>query len=293
MGPYVCIMTNSLITKHLLSSNKYSAELLSILQPLFEQSEVRYFSYNRFFRNQTWIGLYSDTRPVEIGLSAGRGPLFVDSQGIGIPSGSYLHKDLHDLLKINVTSKEVDNFFTQENNPLGKKVVQNGLLLVRNGLHYDESFYFSLLDTAVDDRPYYYCVINNLKQFVLYFLAKAKKIIAHAEKMPVKYDLPKASEQGFDSFFTKHDDGKPWFEVNKFCFATEYGDIFLSRQEFNCLRQISLGRSQEQISQDLGLSRRTIESYVINIKNKLNAKNKEELINHYRTFSVMDSTDRA
>src|SRR5262245_34207684 len=108
------IMTCPTIAKHLMCSQKYARELSSILKPLFAQSEVRYFSYNRFFRNQTWIGLYSDVRPVEIGLSAGRGPLFVDEQGICISNGSYLHKDLYDLLKLTVKGQHVENFFEQK-----------------------------------------------------------------------------------------------------------------------------------------------------------------------------------
>jgi DNA-binding CsgD family transcriptional regulator len=284
-------MTSSLITKHLKSSQEFAREISSILKPLFEQSEVKYFSYNRFFRNQTWMGLYSDVRPVEKGLLAGRGPLFVDKDGICIPNGSYLHKDLNDLLKINVKTTQVENFFTQEDNPLGKKVVQNGLLLIRKGVHYDESFYFSMLDTAIPDRSYYHCISNNLKQFSLYFIEKARKLIEHAEKLSIKYEIPEPNDNNFASLFIKHDDGEPWFEINKFCFATAYGDAFLSRQEFNCLRQIAMGRSQEYISQELNLSRRTVESYVINIKNKLHAETKEELTAYYRSFSVMDSMD--
>lgn len=281
-------MNSHLVAKHLMSSQKYEGELRSILKPLFVNSQVRYFSYNRFFRNQNFMGLYSDVRPVEIGLSAGRGPLFVDEQGICIPSGSYLHKDLHDLLQVNVNSKQVENFFAQKDNPLGQKVVQNGLLLVRRGVHYDESYYFSLLDTEISDRLYYYCIINDLKQFGLYFLEKAKKLIAHAEKLSIKYELPQDNNNAFASSFIKHDDDQTWCVVNKFCFATEYGDVFLSRQEFNCLRQIALGRSQKHIGEELGLSSRTVESYIINIKNKLNANTKEELVGYYLNFSMMD-----
>jgi DNA-binding CsgD family transcriptional regulator len=284
-------MNSALVAKHLMSSRRYELQLNNILKPLFEQSEVRYFSYNRFYRNQSWIGLYSDARPVEIGLSAGRGPLFVDAQGISIASGSYLHKDLHDLFKINVDSKQVENFFAQENNPIGQKVVQNGLLLVRKGIHYDESFYFSLLDTTIPDRLYYYCIINDLKRFSLYFLEKAKKLIVHTEKMPIKFEIPLDNGDAFASSFVKHDDGELKFPVNKFCFGTEYGDTFLSRQEFNCLRQIALGRSQKHIGEELGLSPRTVESYVINIKNKLNAETKEELVGYYKAFADLDSID--
>lgn len=282
-------MTCPLIAKHINSSHKFARELSIILKPLFGQSEVQYFSYNRYFRNQTWIGIYSDTSAVEIDLASGGGPLFVDEQGICIPSGSYLHKDLYELLKLKIDDKQVERFFTQVNNPMGKKVVQNGLLLLRKGIYYDESFYYSMLDTVLSERPYYYCIINDLKDFSVYFLEKAKRIIEHAKTNAIKYNIPKTSENCFSSLFTKHDDNKALVDVNKFCFSTPYGDVFLSRQELNCLRHLALGRSQESISEQLGLSRRTVESYLLNIKNKLNAESKEELLVYYRSFSVMDS----
>lgn len=283
-------MTCPIITKHIISSQKFATELSTILKPLFDYSEVRYFSYNRYFRNQTWSGLYSDTTAVEIELAKGGGPLFVDRQGICIPSGSYLHKDVHELLKISVDNKQVERFFSQEGNPMGKKVVQNGLLLIRKGMHYDESFYFSMLDTVLSDRPYYYCIINDLKNFSLYFLEKGKKIIEYANTKIIKYNIPKASDNLFFSIFTKHDDDKGIASPNKFCFSTTYGDVFLSRQELNCLRHIAMNKSQESISQELGLSRRTVESYLLNLKNKLNVDSKEELTAYYKAFSVMDSS---
>jgi len=275
------------ITKHISSSLTYSRELGKILKPLFDQREVKFFGYNRYFRNQSWIGLYSDPRLVQLDLLAGGGPLFVDDQGIRIPSGSYLHIDLPDYMKLEVSSNEVDNFFAAHDNPVAKKVVQNGLLLVRKGIHYDESFFFSMADTDLPIRRYYYSVINDFKKFGLYFLEKAKKLVEHAELSSTKYEIPAPASDTFASLFIKPDEN-PWVEVSKFCFSTPYGDVFLSHQELNCLRQIAMGRSQEQISEQLELSRRTVESYLINVKNKLSAESKEELTAYYRAFSVMD-----
>lgn len=278
---------NQLIAKHISSSVIYSRELAEILKPLFDQREVKYFGYNRYFRNQSWIGLYSDPHLVELDLLAGGGPLIVDAQGIRIPSGSYLHKDLPEFMKLGVNSCKVDDFFAAHNNPVAEKVVQNGLLLVRKGIHYDESFFFSMANTNLPVRRYYYVVINDLKKFGLYFLEKAKKLIEQAEKKPIKFEIPEGASDTFASFFIKHDD-EPWIKVKKFCFSTPYGDVFLSHQELNCLRQVAMGRSQEQISEQLDLSRRTVESYLINVKNKLNAESKEELTAYYRAFSIMD-----
>lgn len=53
---------------------------------------------------------------------------------------------------------------------------------------------------------------------------------------------------------------------------------FLSKREKECLNQIVRGKSARAIADLLGLSKRTVEGYLENIKNKLNVSTKSELI---------------
>lgn len=279
-------MNKDLINRHLWASRTFAFELEQIIQPLFAQSLVRFFSYNRFYKNQTWMGLYSDPNPVLGDLEGGRGPLFVDAHGIAIAEGVYVHKDLEELLKLAVCAQEVQDFFAQPQNPQGKAVVENGLLIIKKGASYHESFYFSLMDSVVSDRCYFYTKIQDLKNYCLYFLHKAKKVIHAAEAKSTPYRIP-AERELFDTWFIPKSDTVA-FGHKKFCFPTSFGDVFLSEQELNCLRLIAQGYTQLDMSDALCLSPKTVESYVRGVKNKLSVDSRQELVRAYHHFATLD-----
>lgn len=285
-------MNQNFISKHLYCSRYFQKKLLYITEALFEKSPVKYFSYNRYFRNQTWIGLYTDIEPVEKSLAMDAGPLFLDAQGVCIDAGVYFHGDLKDILKSTIVADNVERFFSQENNKKGQAVVQNGLLIIRKGEIYDESFYFSMLDTSISNsRAYYFQSLNIFKKFCLYFLHKSKDIIEEAHKYKITYDIPPQGSEFFSQIFWKDNSDSHknlWFDNKKFCIGTAFGAAYLSQQELNCLRLVAKGYTYNEVAEHLGLQFKTVESYIQNIKNKLNAESRAELAELYRQFAVLD-----
>jgi len=61
----------------------------------------------------------------------------------------------------------------------------------------------------------------------------------------------------------------PGFHIN---------DVYFSKQESKCLHLLVTGKTIKLIAQHMGLSPRTVEFYLENIKRKLNVKTKSELI---------------
>jgi DNA-binding CsgD family transcriptional regulator len=53
-----------------------------------------------------------------------------------------------------------------------------------------------------------------------------------------------------------------------------------SKQEKECLKCLFMGKSAKETADELGLSSRTVEHYLENIKNKLNCNRKSEIITH-------------
>jgi DNA-binding CsgD family transcriptional regulator len=58
----------------------------------------------------------------------------------------------------------------------------------------------------------------------------------------------------------------------------DFDDMYLTGREIMVFKRILLGYSAQQIGTSLGLSPKTIEGYIENIKNKLQAKSKGEVI---------------
>ncbi len=245
------------INKHVFCSLSHKKALIKLCEPLFKSSLVKYFSYNRFYRDQKWIGLYTDTEPVEKTLAMDQGPLFVDAHGVSIEAGVYFHGDIKEILKTQVHEQHVDGFFAQNGNPKGQIVVQNGLLIIRKSEHYDESFYFSMYDESIAaSRAYYHQSLTTLKKFCVYFLHKCKDVIEAAEKHKITYAIPPSGNTVFSQCFWQDQTtqfNSTWFDTRKFCVGTPFGDVFLSAQELNCLRLIAQGHTYNEIAEHLSL----------------------------------------
>lgn len=56
--------------------------------------------------------------------------------------------------------------------------------------------------------------------------------------------------------------------------------IPLSKQQTDCLKLLALGNTHKQIANALGLSHKTVEHYLENIKNKLKCESRTELVQH-------------
>src|SRR5262249_9413902 len=56
----------------------------------------------------------------------------------------------------------------------------------------------------------------------------------------------------------------------------------LSEREQEVLRSIAQGKTTKEVAQDLKLSARTVETYRVRLKRKLDARNVAELLNHAR-----------
>lgn len=82
--------------------------------------------------------------------------------------------------------------------------------------------------------------------------------------------LPKAIERIIQTRLINHSkDLLPDFNID---------GVYFSKQEIKCLRLLVLGKSSKSIGQALMLSSRTVEHYLVNIKQKLQIRTNSELI---------------
>lgn len=65
---------------------------------------------------------------------------------------------------------------------------------------------------------------------------------------------------------------------NSYTITTRYGKIKLSKRETECILFLFKCLTSTEIAENLELSKRSVESYLVNIKNKLNVNHKSEII---------------
>lgn len=274
------------IEKHFHVSISRKSQLDALVKPLFNFTDIKYFGYNRYYKNQKWIGIYTDITAPKIELESGGGPLYVDEKGSILESGTYFHCDLKDLLKCNVSNPTVEKYFAQEKSDPGKKVLTNAVLIVRKGLAYDEGFYFSMMSEKEAARAYFYQLDADLKRYCFYFLQKGKKLIEEAEANRIRYNVFPPEQRTENSSLIKFSDA---IDVQKFSVSTDFGDIFLSRQELKCLKLLAKGCQHNDIANVLDIQVKTVESYLENIKNKLSVSTRAEAIAHYEAFTAFEN----
>lgn len=157
-----------------------------------------------------------------------------------------------------------------------KKFSMDQIFLInekKNKVHHGYGF-----ATTKNNKDLSNTYINNiplLKKFIHYFLNETDPILKSLNKNKVeigKYVGNKFYEQNIHTPF----------EIEETIFREKIGDnLHLSKRQEECMDLLIKGNSANQIGDALGLSKRTIEFYLENIKNKLSCNSKQELIEKY------------
>lgn len=90
----------------------------------------------------------------------------------------------------------------------------------------------------------------------------------------------------------KPDSKKPQrYKLKTYCLGEKYGDLYLTRRETECVVHLLQGKTVPETAKILGLSPRTIEFYVKNIKVKLNCRTKIEILRHVLNSDLLKHVD--
>lgn len=160
--------------------------------------------------------------------------------------------------------------------------IWNTLSLYRKNEDCVEGFYFA---SSRENKNIISEYINNMKlfeRFTFYFKEKFSCILS-AEEIK-KASLPTISPLLFKETNppdTQEENIKHFIlntPINKIFLNSDKKEVGLSIQEFKCLAWLSRGKSVKEIGCLMTLSPRTVESYIDNIKHKVNANSRSHLI---------------
>lgn len=124
--------------------------------------------------------------------------------------------------------------------------------------------------------------IDFLENFKFYFKAKAQKLIVKSEKNKLvvpkpMFDTVQAVTQLLN-LESKQQNPANTFVPDYYFFNYNDKKIKLTKREMDCLRHIKSSLSAKEIARVMDISYRTVESYLENIKNKLQCHKKSEII---------------
>jgi DNA-binding CsgD family transcriptional regulator len=187
--------------------------------------------------------------------------------------------------KINIARQSANKIFYSFNSslPLSKKFgFKNVFNIFYNHDKYIEKHSFANFDSNNDLTDFYLNNLPLLHRFIYYFKSKTSNLIMDAFNNNVffnaninssKKDIYGSSRSNINTGFLKHT------ECDKILINNSDSNIYLTKKELECLHFVAKGCSMKEIARMLGISSRTVEDHLNNIKIRTGLNYKNQLIN--------------
>lgn len=144
--------------------------------------------------------------------------------------------------------------------------IDHGLQIIHKNENSCEFFSFAANRGNYSIANTYLNKLDVFKNFIMYFKDQAAALIRQVEKKRIFYPF---HNEKLDILHCDHQDN----EINMVS-----KPIMLSKRQLQIARELLNGKTVKEISQELNLSHRTIESYINHLKDKIQSRNRSELI---------------
>lgn len=232
----------------------------NICQPLFEHTEVDYVAYLRIYNNKMLV--------IESNHGFGEWFLANEKYNVSRPTTSpkeRSHKGgyyLSDSWNKNNTHPELISLVRDEQNIFQH---HHGLLKMRTTDDYNEilSFNTSVKSTRMND--WYLANLDVFDKFIAYFKEKAAPLIQQAEKNCFQViEYKSIGEARYDADIGLITEQHLYAIKNKI--NLQYA--LLTPREKECVYWLFCGKNVPEIALILGISKRTVEKFIMRIKEK-------------------------
>jgi DNA-binding CsgD family transcriptional regulator len=258
-------LSSSRIDNHICLTS--SEAISQIARPLFEFLPVNYFRFFKLWADGSYIRL--STHPAWTYHYMTNHYNFIASPNI--------------LFKPEETSFQLFDISTSKNKFSGVLKAAKDLYDLDHGLSIQETFndYIEIYDFTAASNCYeinelYLQYMDSIKKFIRYFRSQAQTIIEQAEKNKFKmFSIPSENKnhdlQNKERF-------EQQIELDYLKIHNDGLNISLTKRETQCVIELIQGSSNKMIGKKLNLSQRTVDSYMENIKIKLNCNVKSQII---------------
>ncbi|MBN2689128.1 MAG: helix-turn-helix transcriptional regulator [Gammaproteobacteria bacterium] len=268
-----------------------AAEVSALFDPIVQHTAIDYAGYGRIYADGGHFYLDNLVELQEYLLIQLQGSTVFDFQLLyAIANDSFFS---HIGNKIIVFEQDIDskNYWSRTSR----------LFDIEHLLYVFERFddHFDLFAFAsrsgVNLNSFYISNFDVLERFMLFFKEKNKEIINKAERNRIM--LQKRNEQyyciksdicGKSSIqeFNKTDLHK-MYRLDKYPVNLQGAIIYITSREMECWELFSRGHSHKRIADMLGLSHKTVDTHLINVKHKLDVHSRDQLskIFHNSIFS--------
>ncbi len=267
-------MDKGLITNY--QSNKlialsHAKDIAQICKPLFELLNIHGFTFQRMYRDgsrlyfsscETWIENFYDNNY----FLASSFQKFSQLQTFNL--WKHWPKEDKSFYKLMADAKENFNY-------------ENGLVIIRSHDGYMDAFTLRgyLNDESVNSR--YLSEFNPIEKFIDYFYVAAADLIANSFEKKISIPESVVKPLYKTTPLGKHDIKLQKFfsslKPEKILINNGTKNFFLTKRESECLGLLARGQSAKETGRSLGISSRTVESYLDSIKTKLSCTSRSQI----------------
>lgn len=254
--------------------NKIGADINAILTPVMQPINLTFFRYLKLYNDGSRIHLCNDHRWTDHFYSQGLYKVaWYDKY---IPSNHVAARAMWDekaLTSDNIVGIHARTIFD----------INHGFSVIIPNSEFCEIFDFATTIENVAINDVYMRSPESIDEIIFYFRNKARNIILESEAHKIYLPMEaKTSAPNVERHFLNH------ISINRFYINTRDGEVYLTRREYDCLSLWLCGKSAKQVGPILGLSFRTVETYLENVKGKFNIQYKEELFSQLQFLGLFE-----
>jgi DNA-binding CsgD family transcriptional regulator len=252
---------------------KTSKDILEICKPLFNSFNLTLFSHTRAFHNGCFTSLMTTVELTEYYIDHKYPIYFSQGKGLTLETGIYIAAHLESSSHQKIR-QELKNLFN----------VDHMVHIIDKQSTYDDMYSFA---TTPENYQLVNELINNMdviKHFILYYKDKTAGLIKKATKVKYSdeyFSLPKGTRL-FNCMPNsyQHKSTLKHMIIKRAHVSTPFGEVCLSKREFDCLKYAVKNYTFKEIGKFLNLSPRTVETYVNNLKYKLKCDTRAQLVDN-------------
>ena len=267
-------MTGLSLEKHFsLTSSKF---IQQICDPVLNPIGITYFNYIKIYHNDCsrelltnnadWIDhFYKNALYDTVGA--------IDIEHL-LPKGYFLWSEMDKKSAVYLQGRDFFN-------------IDHGISFVIKRTDVTYLYIFGANRENHEINNFYAGNIDLLQRFIHFFTDQAQKILKTAEENKIYLPSPqKINTERVNNIVLSNQVRKEFIEstkINRYFILNESDDLYLTQRQAECAKLFVNGFTAKQISKTIGISHRTIEGYLLDIKQKIQdgvarILNKDQLI---------------
>lgn len=255
-----------------------SNEINKHITPLLNDMGLTHFVYTRFQSGRKYMLLVNNHEDLERFFSKHLDRYFMKQDFSILPQGRYY------VFWPYAPSNPMLNSLKDWN-------IWNGFSILERDSASVEGFHFATTTENQDILDLYMNQRGLLDSFIIYFLEKLNSALRSHGKLPFwtypdefRLDLDQKSR-----FVKTYDAIRNSITLKKYNVSYNGITSTLTKRHLDLINAVSKGKSDKEIAQLYELSPRTIESYLINIRNKYNLSGRNELVDLWEANPLLAS----